>query len=510
MSKAANSNPTRRAARAVRLVVLGALAMLGAAGLSAQDSEPRAVVVETKGAVTPAMADYLTRSIDAAAESGASLVILEMDTPGGLDSSMRDIVSAILNSPVPVATYVSPSGARAASAGTYIAYASHIAAMAPATHLGAATPVAIGGGGGGGDDENGGMPFGLQAEEAEDDAQTEGNDDAARDEGAGDSDARDDDAAAEDAAEEAAEEAAPPPDDQLSASERKAINDAVSYIRGLAELRDRNADWAERAVREAATLTAPNAAEQGVIDFVARDVPDLLEQADGMVVEVNGAEVTLETAGLAIENVEPDWRTAFLSVLTNPNVALILMLVGVYGLIFEFLNPGALVPGTIGGISLLLGLYSLALLPLNWAGAGLLLLGLALIVAEAFAPSFGILGIGGTVALVLGMMIMFDGDAPGMEVSIPLVGGVAVTGLILTLIIARLAMRSFSMPVVIGPDQTRDTTAQVLDWQGRQGHVWLQGERWRARATEPLELAEGDTVRIVRIDTLTVTVAPAD
>ncbi len=497
MSNAANSNPMRRAARVVRLVVLGALAMLGAAGLSAQDSEPRAVVVETKGAVTPAMADYLTRSIDAAAENGARIVILEMDTPGGLDTSMRDIISAILNSPVPVATYVSPAGARAASAGTYIAYASHVAAMAPATHLGAATPVAIGGGGGGGDDENGGMPFGLQAE---DDAATDDDDDAARDE----------DAAAEDAADDATEDAAPPPDDQLSAQERKAINDAVSYIRGLAELRDRNADWAERAVREAATLTAPNAAAEGVIDFVARDVPDLLEQADGMVVEVNGAEVTLETAGLAIENVEPDWRTAFLSVLTNPNVALILMLVGVYGLIFEFLNPGALVPGTIGGISLLLGMYSLAMLPLNWAGAGLLLLGLALIVAEAFAPSFGILGIGGTAALVLGMMIMFDGDAPGMEVSIPLVGGVAVTGLILTLIIARLAMRSFKMPVVIGPDQTRDTTAQVMDWQGRQGHVWLQGERWRARSAEPLDLAEGDMVRIERIDTLTVTVAPAD
>ena len=506
--------------RALRRALLGALALIGAAGLSAQeDPAPRAVVVETEGPVSPAMSDYLIRSIDEAAESGARIVILEMDTPGGLDTSMREIVSAILNAPIPVATYVSPQGARAASAGTYIAYASHVAAMAPATHLGAATPVAMGGGGGGGDDDEGGMPFGLQAEEtADEEAPDDAADaaDAARDEdgavdaGVARDDADDADAAAERAAEEAAEEAAPPPDDQLTAQERKAINDAVSYIRGLAELRGRNADWAERAVREAATLTASNAEAEGVIDFVAADVPELLEKADGMVVEVAGAEVTLETAGLEIENVEPDWRTAFLSVITNPNVALILMLVGVYGLIFEFLNPGALVPGTIGGISLLLGLYSLALLPLNWAGVGLILLGLALIVAEAFAPSFGILGIGGTVALVLGMMIMFDGDAPGMEVSIPLVGGVAVTGLIVTLIIARLAMRSFSVPVVIGPEQTRDTTAQVLDWNGRQGHVWLQGERWRARSNAPLELAKGDTVRIERIDTLTVTVAPVD
>lgn len=501
-----------RALRTLRIALLGVVALFGAAMLLAQDAPDgdHAVVLKVQDAISPASSDYILRNIDAAAQDGARLVVLELDTPGGLDTSMRQIVSAIVNAPIPVATYVSPSGSRAASAGTYILYASHVAAMAPATHLGAATPVAIGGSpGGNGDDDDSDMPFSLQAENP-DTAQDTAADNGAETPDAGNDTAANDDATqeAEDAARETAEESAPPRDP--SATEAKAINDAVAYIRGLADLRDRNADWAEKAVRDAATLTATDAEAEGVIDFVARDAADLLERADGMVVDLGGEEVTLETAGLAVVTVEPDWRTAFLSVITNPNVALLLMLAGFYGLVFEFLNPGVLVPGTIGGISLILGLYSLALLPLNFAGAALILLGLALMVAEAFAPSFGVLGIGGTVAIVLGATIMFDTDAPGMDISIPLIAGIALTGLALTLIVARLAMRSFRAGVVSGPEELAGMTGEVLDWDGRRGHVWLHGERWQARAEVPADLSRGDQVRVTGLDNLTLDVAPQD
>ena len=451
--------------------------LLGAVGLAAQQRAPQAapvMVLTVQGAIAPAMSDYIRRSLDDAAGRGASLVVLRMDTPGGLDSSMRDIISAILASPVPVATWVAPSGARAASAGTYILYASHVAAMAPATNLGAATPVAIGGGGG--DDAESPFPFGSPGSPDQDTGtETQDGDDAAP--------------------------ARPEPG---TAMERKAINDAVAYIRGLAELRDRNADWAEEAVRAAVSLGSREAAERNVIDFVASDLGELLERADGRRVTLATGEVTLATAGLEVEEIEPDWRTQLLAAITNPNVALILMLVGVYGLIFEFLNPGVLVPGTIGGISLILGLYSLALLPLNYAGIGLILLGLALIVAEAFAPSFGILGIGGTVALVLGVVILVDTDVPGIEVSIPLVAGVAVSGVIATFILAWLARRSFRAKVVSGAEDMIGATGQVTDWTGGSGHVWVHGERWSAAGAR--DLAPGDTVRITGLEGLVLKV----
>jgi membrane-bound serine protease (ClpP class) len=474
--------------RRVAVCAVALLAVLtGAFGLVAQERQTGApaMVLEFDGPVSPASADYITRALSDAAERDLPLVVLRMNTPGGLDSSMREIISAILASPVPVASYVSPSGARAASAGTYIMYASHVAAMAPATNLGAATPVSIGGGGSGDDSP---MPFGLQASDDAGNGSAEGAAEGERDATAGD--------------DEAGESSAPG-----SASEAKAINDAVAYIRGLAELRDRNADWAERAVRAAESLTATEAAERGVIDFVAADTGDLLAQADGMVVEMSdGTEITLATEGLSTEHVEPDWRTAFLATITNPNVALVLMLVGVYGLIFEFLNPGALVPGTVGGISLIMGLYSLALLPLDWAGAGLILLGLALIVAEAFAPSFGILGIGGTVALVIGAVILVDTDAEGIAISEPLIGAVAVAGVAATWIVVHLTRGSFRARVVSGQEELVDAEARVIDWQGGDGHVWLHGERWKASG--PDDLAPDDAVRIREVRGLVVRVEP--
>jgi len=470
--------------RSLRLALFSLFALLGVAGIMAAQTtqEPRertAMVVELDGAISPATADYVRANLEEAAARGVAMVILELDTPGGLVVSTRQIIRDILDSPVPVATYVSPRGARAASAGTYIAYASHVAAMAPATSLGAATPVSPMGDGGGS------SPFDLPEDEngnGDENGENGGN-------GGGDSGAEDRPSG-------------------MSAGEAKALNDAVAFIRGLAELRGRNADWAERAVREAATLTASEAAEENVIDFVASNVPDLLEQAHGMTVEIGGEEVILDTQDLTLEQIGPDWRTQALSLIANPNVALILMLVGVYGLLFEGLNPGALLPGTVGGISLLLGLYALALLPLNIAGAGLILLGIALLVAEAFAPSFGVLGIGGTAAMVIGAAILVEGEGPGAEVSVPLIAGIAVTGAILTLIVARLAMRSVKAQVVSGSEEMVGSHGEVIDWEGSQGHVWAHSERWRAVSDTPL--APGKQVRITGLSGLKLRVEPAD
>ncbi|MCC5971329.1 MAG: nodulation protein NfeD [Pararhodobacter sp.] len=461
--------------RLLRRLLLGLMLLIGALGLAAQETAPPAapvMVLTAQGAVSPAMSDYIRRNLDTAAARSSPLVVLKLDTPGGLDTSMRDIIQAILASPVPVATWVAPQGARAASAGTFIMYASHIAAMAPATNLGAATPVSLTGPASGDDGQGSRWPFGSSQD---DDEATEGEDPPAA------------------------------PRQPGSASEIKVMNDAIAYIRGLAELRERNADWAESAVRDGESLSASAALAVGVIDILAADLGSLLEQIDGQsVVMGTGATLTLETAGLDHETVTPDWRTAALSVITNPNVALILMLVGVYGIIFEFLNPGVLLPGTIGGISLLLGLYALALLPISYAGVGLILLGLALIVAEAFAPSFGVLGIGGTAALVLGAVILIDTDAPGFAVSVPVIAGVAVAGLVSTLIVARLAARSYRARVVSGVEDMIGADAKVMDWQGGEGHVWVHGERWQARG--PAALGAGDMVRVTRIDGLVLQV----
>jgi membrane-bound serine protease (ClpP class) len=444
-----------------------------------------ATLLAVQGAIGPATADFLVRGIEQARDRNAELVVIEMDTPGGLDSAMRDIIRAILDSSVPVVTYVSPQGARAASAGTYILYASHVAAMAPATNLGAATPVAIG--------SPGGAPTPSPSES--DDAAEPGNADAETDEAA--------EPAAEDA--EPAETEAPEPG---TAMERKAINDAVAYIRSLAEHRGRNADWAERAVRAAESLSARQALNANVIDIVADDLDDLLKQLDGRQVDLGGRQVTLETSGLLLERIEPDWRTQLLQVISNPTVAYMLMLLGIYGLIFEGYNPGAIVPGVVGAISLLLALFAFQVLPVNYAGLALIALGVILMIAEFLVPSFGALGMGGIAAFVFGSVILMDSDVPGFGVSIPLIATIASAGALTLLGIVWLAMQSRVRPVVSGVEEMTHATAKALDDFAAEGAVWAHGERWKARTSAPV--SKGQLLKITRVDGLVLYVEPAD
>ncbi|MBB5576141.1 MULTISPECIES: nodulation protein NfeD [Rhizobium] len=439
------------------------LALASAFGLTASPTfaaERVAVVLKVNGAIGPATSDYIRRGLQRASEDGATLVVLQIDTPGGLDTSMRDIIRAILASPVPVAGFVAPSGARAASAGTYILYASHISAMAPGTNIGAATPIAIGG-----------NPFGSGSEPDKGKSGEPGN-----------------------------TQGQPSRD----ASEAKAVNDAVAYIRGLAELRNRNADWAERAVREAASLSSTAAVHEHVVDFTADTIQDLLTQAQGRTVRVGQTDVRLDTAGLAVREFEPDWRTRVLSVITDPNIALILMMVGIYGIIFEFLTPGTFVPGTIGAICLLLGLYALALLPVNYAGFGLIVLGVGLTVAEAHSPSFGALGMSGGIALVLGAAILFETDIPGFEVSWSVLGAIAVAAVAFSLVVARLAILSRWRKVSTGTEQMIGMPGKVDSWTGAAGYVIARGERWKAVSSEPL--TAGDVVRVTGRNGLTLEV----
>lgn len=459
----------RGSVRTVFSLGLAALLLTALATANAADDEPvsrrTALVVEIDGAIGPATANYVSKALRAAPEHSAALVVLRMDTPGGLDTSMRDIVRDVLASPVPVATYVHPSGARAASAGTYILYASHIAAMTPGTNLGAATPVSLGGG----------LP--LPGDKKDKEKKSKGSDEKDKAKGGA-----------------------------SSAKEAKAVNDAVAYIRSLAELRGRNVEWAEKAVREAASISANAALKKNVIDIVASNMDDLLAQMDGRKVEVGDKEIALETKDLAVKHIEPDWRTRLLATITNPNVALILMMIGIYGLIFEFMNPGALIPGTIGAICLLLALYALAVLPVNYAGLGLMVLGLGLMIAEAFAPSFGVLGIGGVAAFVLGAAILVDTEAPGFQISWAVIGAVAVTSMALMLVVARLAFSSIRRQVVTGIEEMTGAQGEVQDWHDGKGHVFAHGERWSA--VSHARLSQGQLVRIVGMNGLVLEVEP--
>jgi membrane-bound serine protease (ClpP class) len=472
---------------------------------------PQATLLEINGAIGPATSRYVVHGIEAAQKAGSRLVILEVDTPGGLDTSMRDIIRAILASPVPVVTYVSPPGARAASAGTYILYASHIAAMAPATNLGAATPVSIGG-------ESPAEPNPTSAPSpAPNPTAAPGSAPTPSP-----SPSRDPKSSPHQPSQPASTQSPSPPgapsDTQpdttppspqpTTAMERKVINDAVAYIRGLAELRGRNADWAEKAVRGAASLSSTAALQQKVIDVVARDIPDLLTQLDGRDVKMGDHTLKLATRDLGVQRVKPDWRTQLLAVITNPTVAYGLMLVGIYGLLLEGYNPGVMLPGVAGTICLLLALFAFQILSVNYAGLALVALGVGMIIAEFFFPTFGSLGLGGLIAFVVGSLILFDTDVPGMNVALPLITAIATVGGLVVVAIAYVAARSLRRPVVTGVQGMIGDDAEVLqDFTGTgSGRVRYRGELWNARSSVGLQA--GQMARIVKVEGLTLWVEP--
>jgi len=426
---------------------------------SAEENGRLALIVSIDGAIGPASASYVKEALAKASERRAEVVLLRLNTPGGLNSSMREIIADVLASPIPVVGYVAPSGAHAASAGTYILYATHIAVMAPGTNIGAATPVQIGG-------PLPGLPSGPADKDGKD----------KKDE----------------------------PKDAMTA---KVTNDAVAFIRSLAELRGRNADWAEKAVREAATLSANAALEAHAIDLVARDQAELLRQLDGRVVEVAGGKTQrLVTKDAVVEAIDPGPISRFLAVITDPNVAFILLMVGIYGLIFEFMSPGAVAPGVVGAICLLIGLYALNLLPINYAGLALMLVGLVLLTIEAFNPTV-VIGLGGIVAFVLGALMLFRGEAPGYHLSWWVIGITAAVFVGFALVVLGSLRRVGRAPALVGAQAMRGLPAEVLDWNGNEGHVFAHGERWQARGAETFK--PGETVEVANIIDLTLLIRRA-
>ncbi len=442
-----------------------ALGAAGAQGVPATTgfaaSVAPVVLVKIEGAIGPATADHLHRALAMAANVKAPLALLQIDTPGGLDTSMRSIIKDILASPVPVASYVAPNGARAASAGTYILYASHIAAMAPASNLGAATPVAIGLPTPGGQPDAPGAPDTRGAS--------------------------------------AASQGAPPGEHTADAMTAKRVGDAAAYIRSLAQLRGRNAVWAEKAVREAVSLSSQEALQSNVIDLIARDVADLLQQVNGREIVLASGTLRLATVGAQVVEFEADRRTRFLSVITDPSLALILMLVGIYGLLFEFSNLGFVLPGVIGGISLLLALFAFQMLSVNYAGLALLLLGVAFLIAEAFLPTFGALGVGGIVAFAFGAVLLIDGDVPGFGIPKSLIALLGATSAALILVVACMAAKARRRPVanmVSGSPALLDATGELIEFSDGEGWAMIRGEHWRIHGAGDLQI--GGQVRVTR------------
>ena len=428
-----------------------------------------ALIIEIDGAISPATSNFIEKGLNHGNENGVELIVIEMDTPGGLDTSMRSIIKNILNSKVPVATYVSPKGSRAASAGTFILYASHIAAMAPATNLGAATPVAIGVT----------APSPIKPEPVE----------------------------PEDKEENKSEPLESTPDNETALA-KKRLNDAAAYIRSLADRYGRNAEWAELAVREAATLTAEEALENNVIDYVADDLGDLFEQINGHEVETNAGKQTLSTENVLIERFIKDWRIKFLETLADPNLAYLLMLIGIYGLILEGYNPGSILPGVVGAICLILALFAFQVLAVNYAGLILIALGVVLIVAEAFAPSFGILGFGGLTSFVLGSIMLFDSGIPGFEVSRLLIGSIAFLGGLIILGLVFFLARTLKRPIVSGTEGMLGEQGIALEDFDTKGDVLVHGERWQAKTSEPVKKGQG--IEITAVKNMLVLIKPTE
>ncbi|MHB8950144.1 MAG: NfeD family protein [Rhodoferax sp.] len=430
-------------------------------------------LLTVSGPIGPATTDYIARGLHKAASDRATLVVLQIDTPGGLDSSTRQIVKDILASPVPVAAWVAPSGARAASAGAYIVYASHVAAMAPGTNLGAATPVQMGG-----------LPGSPQQPQPvpSSPAAPQGKASEPKD----------------------ISETVRPAADAMT---RKIVHDSAAYLRSLAQMRGRNVDWADSAVRDGVSLSAEEAHSQRVIDFIAADVPTLLQRSHGRSVQMSdGTARSVDSRGSNVVAMEPDWRTRLLGIITDPTVAYLLLLLGIYGIYFELTSPGFGVPGVAGSISLLLGMFALQMLPVSYAGIALIVLGFALLVAEALLPSFGALGVGGTIAFVIGSIMLIDTETPGMGIPPALIGAVAVLNALFVLVVLRLAVKARKRPVVSGSEELVGASGEIFEVTADDAWMRLHSERWRVRSDSPLY--RGQRVRVTAREGLVLQVEP--
>jgi len=416
------------------------------------------------GAISPASADYFVRGLDEAVSNGADVLILNLNTPGGLDKSMRVMIQAILDSSIPVVVYVFPKGSRAASAGTYLLYASHIAAMAPATNLGSATPVLIG------------M---IKPPPLDEDKPSTGDETERQDTG---------------------DEV---PDNVL---QHKMVNDAEAYIKSLAQLRGRNEEWAMQAVRKAANLSATDALADNVIDIIAYDQADLIKSLHLREIAVGQTTVKLTLVEPEIIEVNADWRTELLIIITEPSMAYLLLLAGLYGLMFEFLNPGGLLAGTVGAICLLLGLYALNMLPINLTGLALLILGIILMISEAIAPSFGVLGIGGVSAFGIGSFMLMDSKLPGYQIAPALIIATSLMSGFITIFVLSMILKARRKPLVSGLDELLNHHAiAVEDFDGK-GHVLIRGEVWQAESKDQIRKSQKVIVKAVEGLRLKVTV----
>lgn len=442
----------RRIAKFITLILLAVTLLFVA---NAKENN-QAFILDINGAIGPASSDLIQRAISQAEKQHAQVLIIRMDTPGGLDKSMRSIIKAILASSVPVVTYVAPSGARAASAGTFILYASHIAAMAPGTNLGAASPVSIGG-----------MPT---APEPKTDDKTKTK---------------------------------PAQTDTLK---KKATKDAAAYIRSLAQLRGRNVTWAEKAVTEAETLTAEEALKDNVIDLMANDIQDLLQKINGWQVKIANQVTSLQTADITLTPIEPDWRFKFLSVITDPSVAYILLLIGIYGLFFEFANPGFIIPGVTGTIALILALYAFQLLPISYAGLGLVMMGIIFMVAEAFMPSFGALGIGGVIAFVVGSILLFDTSVAGYYIAWPIIFAMAIVNVLFFLVVIGMAIKARRRRVVSGREALLGKKGYVIADFTEIGQANVNGEIWQVKSSTPLK--KNSKIKVLDLEGLVLIVEP--
>lgn len=427
------------------LLLCSALWLLPIQG-SSTEQKHKAMVITLSGAVGPAMSDYFQRSIDEAQQQNFAFVIVQLDTPGGLELSMLDMNKKILSATIPIVVYVSPSGARAASAGTYLLYASHIAAMAPGTHLGAASPINV-------------MDEGLGSGESQKNKSKANT---------------------------------------QNILEKKMTLDALAYLRSLAQLRGRNTEFAAQSIVTAATMTAVEAKQKKVIDILAVDMPDLLRQLDDHKINLQNKVYVFDTKNITLESKTMDWRMELLSVITDPNVAYILLLLGIYGLFFEFVNPGFVLPGVVGGIALLLALYALQMLPINYAGLGLIVLGISFMIAEAFIPFSGALGIGGVIAFIAGSILLLDTEFYSATIAWPLILAMALANALMFFVVMGMSIRAHQRKVITGSQAMLNKQGVALQEIDLKGQAKIEGEIWQVIAIQPIK--KGEIIRVIEVE----------